>query len=287
MSANASPKLPFDSGFSINDVVFNTNSAASMSDQGLAAMTDAFNSVGFFILACAPRPEPRENLLALAPLLGHVVPHNRSDRYGVLAVNPDNKVPGFIDSSNEAHLPHTDGSFKDVPEKVIALQCVVPASTGGTSLLGSGKFAHDQLAASDPASLAPLYDDDAITIQRNEQVSTKPLFSRRGDRLALCYRADQTATTTTKPSARHGFAKLKAIIDTNLLRFDLKPHQILVIDNSAIVHGRDAFPANVERSYHRLNFDGDGLLDMVFGFIPHRKLTKDMSAAKQDDAVMA
>ncbi|MDH3660656.1 MAG: hypothetical protein OEU92_11645, partial [Alphaproteobacteria bacterium] len=63
-----------------------------------------------------------------------------------------------------------------------------------------------------------------MTIERNEQASTKPVFRRRGERLALCYRADQTAKTTIKPSARNGFPKLKAIIVGNLLRFDLNPH---------------------------------------------------------------
>ncbi|MDH3660657.1 MAG: TauD/TfdA family dioxygenase [Alphaproteobacteria bacterium] len=155
MSANAFPKTPFDSSFPIEEVVFPVECAATIADQALTAMAAAFNSVGFFVLACPPRPEPRENLLALAPLLGRVVPHNRSDCYGVLAVNPSKKVPGFIDSSYEAHPPHTDGSFKDAPEKVIVLQCVVPASVGGTSFLGSGKLAHDRRRRPIPPACLP------------------------------------------------------------------------------------------------------------------------------------
>ncbi|MEM8951267.1 MAG: TauD/TfdA family dioxygenase [Pseudomonadota bacterium] len=252
----------------MTELVFAVPSGAAIEDRTLGKIVDAYNTYGFFILSCPPRPDPKENLLAISPFLGRVVPHNRSDHYGILAVNAKDNVPGFIDSTSEAHPPHTDGSFKDEPERVIALQCVVPAAKGGTSVLGSGKLAHDVVAAADPEALRPLYDDDAMSIQRNDQTSIKPVFRRQGERLSLCYRMDQTAATGIKPEARAGFEHLKTVIDANLLRFDLAPHQILVIDNSALVHGREAFPSGIDRHYHRLNFDGFGILELAHGFIP-------------------
>lgn len=267
MKAN-NAKVAFGSDMPIDELIFSTRAGAAIDDRTLGQVVDAYNAYGFFVLDCSPRPDPREDLLAIAPFFGRVVPHNRSDPYGILAVNPEKKVDGFIDSTSQAHPPHTDGAFKDRPEKVIALQCVTPANRGGSSLLGSGKLAHDTLAAMDPDAALLLYDDDVMAIQRNDQSSTKAIFRREGERLSFCYRMDQTAKTDIKPSAQEGFRRLKKTIDGNLLRFDLAPHQILVVDNSSLVHGRDSFPDGVDRRYHRLNFDGDGLLDLAHGFVP-------------------
>ncbi len=263
-----SAKVAFDSDMPVDELVFSTRAGAAIDDQTLEHMVDAYNTYGFFVLDCPPRPDPREDLLAIAPFFGRVVPHNRSDQYGILAVSPEKQVAGFIDSTNQAHPPHTDGAFKDQPEKVIALQCVIPASSGGTSFLGSAKLAHDTLASRAPDAVSQLYDDDVMSIQRNDQTSTKAVFRQEGERLSFCYRMDQTAKTGIKPSAQEGFQQLKTIIDGSLLRFDLAPHQILVVDNSSLVHGRESFPEGVDRRYHRLNFDGDGLLDLAHGFVP-------------------
>lgn len=256
-------KVGFASDFPVEEATFAISGVSQMSTSVIDKMVQTFNSLGFFILKCAPASEPRDNLLALAPFFGRVVPHNRSDRHGVLSVNA--KVPkvGFIDSMSLPHPLHTDGAFKDHPEKVIALQCVVPAERGGTSLLSSGKRAHDTLALEERE---PLYAADAISIQRNDQCSTKPVFKRLDDHIEMCFRLDDTAETKANAEAQSGLGALKRTLDDQQLSFDMTPHEILVIDNTAIAHGREAFPENSSRHYNRLNFDGHGLLPLSFGF---------------------
>lgn len=256
----------FGPDFSVDDVTFKASSGATIPDRTVDEIVGQFNKHGFVILQFEPRPEPRENLLALTPFFGRVVPHDRSDRCGILSVNADNPTPGFIDSSHKTHPPHTDGAFKDDPERIVALQCVVPAESGGTSLLGSGKYAHSELAKNAVSDLKELYDPATISIQRNERSSTKAIFRVENGRVAMCFRMDDTATIDVKPSAQRGFQALREVMEQSLFRFDLKPHQILIIDNLSIVHGRDAFPEGSSRHYNRLNFDGDGLLDLECGF---------------------
>ncbi len=251
---------------SIDDAIFKATSAATLSDSTLDDIERRFNAEGFVILEFDPRPDPEENLLCLAPLLGHVVPHNRSNRYGILSVNAAAPKPGFIDSSNQAHPPHTDGAFKDNPEKVIALQCIVPAESGGTSFLGSGKSAHAELVSMFGNDICHLYDPEAITIQRNEDKSTKSVFRWQDGRVSMSLRMDDAAQIEVKPSAQASFDALKTLLQRNLIRFDLKPHQILIVDNLSMAHGRDSFPQNSKRSYKRLNFDGRGLLNLECGF---------------------
>ncbi len=263
MAKQEHTKVGFASDFPIEDVTFEISSVSQMSTSVIDKIVQTFNSLGFFIVKCAPATEPRDNLLALAPFFGRVVPHNRSDRHGVLSVNAKAPKPGFIDSMSLPHPLHTDGAFKDDPEKVIALQCVVPAEKGGTSLLSSGKRAHDALA---PEERQPLYADDAISIQRNDQCSTKPVFRRLNDHIEMCFRLDGTAETKANTEARSGLGALKRALDDQQLSFDMAPHEILVIDNTSIAHGREAFPEDSARHYNRLNFDGHGLLPLSFGF---------------------
>ena len=256
-------KVGFGSDFPIEEATFEISYVSQMSPSVIDRIIQAFNSFGFFVLKCAPAAEPRDNLLALAPFFGRVVPHNRSDRHGVLSVNASAPKAGFIDSMSLPHPLHTDGAFKDHPEKIIALQCVVPAEKGGTSLLSSGKRAHDALA---PDERQPLYADDAISIQRNDQCSTKPVFRRRDDNIEMCFRLDDTAETKASAEAELGLGALKHALDDQQLSFDMTPNAILVIDNTSVVHGREAFPEDSRRHYNRLNFDGHGLLPLQFGF---------------------
>ncbi|MBN0887750.1 TauD/TfdA family dioxygenase, partial [Pseudomonas aeruginosa] len=48
----------------------------------------------------------------------------------------------------------------------------------------------------------------------------------------------------------------------------LEPGEILVLDNTAVLHGRTAFCANELREMRRLNFDGHGRLraELELGF---------------------
>lgn len=268
MDNQLSSKVPFNSNMTIAELTFPIDTVATMPEGIVDNIVDTFNTHGAVVLECAPRHEPKENLLALAPFFGRVVPHNRSDRHGILPVNALKPVSGFIDSTDQEHPLHTDGSFKDNPEKVTALQCVVPAQTGGSSLLASGKLAHDQLANCCPQDLCQLYDKEAVTIQRNEQCSTKPVFKWEGKRVTMCFRKDETAQTLVKSAAKRGYTQLNEIMGSNVVRFNLMPHQILIVDNLSLVHGREAFSGANIRRYNRLNFDGDGLLDLHYGFQP-------------------
>ena len=59
--------------------------------------------------------------------------------------------------------------------------------------------------------------------------------------------------------------------------FRLQPGQVLIGDNTAVVHGRTSFPPDELREMRRLNFDGTGPLcvRMGFGFVPQEPLTAD------------
>lgn len=254
----------FGPDLDIDRLIYSIDSVDEMSDETIDQWAKTFAEIGFVILAI--KSTSRHQLLSLAPLLGHIVPHNRSDAFGVLSVNATNPQPGFIDSENSEHPLHTDGSFKDQPERIVALQCVVPADEGGTTVLASAKHAYLSLTENQQAAL---YDDDAITIERNQQRSTKSVFRKNSaGRVEFSFRYDSTAMTTVKPAAQDGFEAFRKSLYAGAIRFDLKPGWILLLDNTAVGHGRTAFPEGSKRHYNRMNADGRGLADLKIGFDP-------------------
>ncbi|PMB39196.1 taurine catabolism dioxygenase TauD, partial [Fischerella thermalis CCMEE 5319] len=59
----------------------------------------------------------------------------------------------------------------------------------------------------------------------------------------------------------------------NQLIFQLQPHQIIILDNASVLHGRTSFPENEFRKLNRLHFNGVSEYSHYFqlGFIPKSK----------------
>jgi alpha-ketoglutarate-dependent taurine dioxygenase len=263
----------FDAHLPLGDQIVRVPSIRRMSLVHLRAMVDAFNRFGFVILECEDRTDSREDLLALKWYLGNAAPHPRADDDGVVPISNAKTVAGFLGSSSQAHLPHTDGSFRDVPEKITTLQCVVQPEAGALSVLGSAKAAYDHVAAMFPDRVHLLERDDALTVTRTTQSSTHAVFRSEGNAYAIKFRmSDGAAEVVPRADVREMFEELCRFFcaQENRLVFALRPGQVLIGDNTAIVHGRTSFPPDQSREMRRLNFDGSGPLcvRMAFGFVP-------------------
>jgi alpha-ketoglutarate-dependent taurine dioxygenase len=277
-------RRPFDANLSPASQVVAVESIRRMNDDDRHELLRAFNRYGFAILDCHDHSDSREDLLALKGLLGNAAPHPRADADGVVAINPFNKVAGFIGSTADEHLVHTDGAFSNTPERIVTLQCVTPARSGGLSLLASAQAAFDHLANEFPDRLHLLGRPDALEITRTSQSSTQPVFIRGGDRHTIKFRMpDGVASATPHPEVRELFAALCRFFSApeNVLSFKLEAGQVLIADNTALVHGRTPFPPDEPRDMRRLNFDASGPLcqHMVFGFGPGAPRHRRASAA--------
>ncbi|AJX34918.1 TauD/TfdA family dioxygenase [Burkholderia oklahomensis] len=261
-------RQPFDSTLPLTEVTLPVRSPCTMTDDEISDMIGTFNRYGFVILDC--ESSERENLLALKPLLGNAAPHKRADADGVVPINAFKPVAGHIDSSHEAHLPHTDGAFSDAPERIITLQCVRPSQEGGLSTLSSAKAAYRHIVER-YGDVAPLTHADALTIERTTQKSTAAVFKPEDDGWSIKFRMnDGAATATPAPAAADMYGSLARFLTDpdNVLLFPLEPGQILIGDNTAVTHGRTRYPPDQRRNMRRLNFDGCGALEreFVFGF---------------------
>ncbi|GAA3168023.1 hypothetical protein GCM10017688_15270 [Streptomyces ramulosus] len=168
---------------------------------------------------------------------------------------------------------HTDGAFRDAPEKIITLQCVTPAATGGMTLLASAQAAYDHVARVFPGKVEVLSRADALTVTRTSQSSTQAVFTRCGEWRGIKFRMrDGAAEVTPHTDAQEAFEELCRFFQAseNRLQFRLEAGDILIADNTAVVHGRTSFPPHEPRNMRRLNFDATGpaCARLVFGFLP-------------------
>ncbi|MEC3914807.1 TauD/TfdA family dioxygenase [Nocardia sp. CDC160] len=263
-------RITFDASTDISAQIIRVRSIRAMNAEDHEAFTAAFNRLGFAIVECADTTDSRNDLLLLKEHFGNHAPHPRADRDGIVGINSFNQVPGFLGAGRANHLPHTDGAFRDNPERIITLQCVTPAESGGVTFLGSAKAAFEHLAIKYPDTIDAVSRADALTIERTHQSSRSALFTRDGARLGIKFRmADGAARVRPHPDVAEMFDELCHFLtrEENQVRFALRAGQVLIGDNTAIVHGRTSFEQDSARDMRRLNFDS-GPAGLLLGFVP-------------------
>jgi len=253
-----------------------------MTDRQIAKMYELFNQYGIAILQHAPAPEPVEELVDLGAYFGKSVVHDRADERGLVVVAELTGYGEFVGASSGPHLMHTGGTFmpwKDVP-KVVLLQCEAQSRIGGRSMISSGAAAFKYFKDNDPKTLEMLMDPQIFSIRRSAKgkgqfgmtgVEGKAIFDveRLGNgRTWLTFRFDGEVKLDIRPDAAHeAFDKLLDFFNRseNQLDFKLKPNQIMICDNTSIVHARTAYQTGSGRKLNRLQLDGTRS-ELVFGF---------------------
>jgi alpha-ketoglutarate-dependent taurine dioxygenase len=93
-----------------------------------------------------------------------------------------------------------------------------------------------------------------------------------GGRLAMRLKPPRYAEVSVSPGAAAGMALLQALLDEARMRVELRlqPGEILLADNTAVLHGRTPMPRDGVRKLNRLLFDGTGAVApaLTFGFLP-------------------
>ncbi|MCX5202754.1 TauD/TfdA family dioxygenase [Streptomyces sp. NBC_00237] len=212
-----------------------------LSDQDCAGLGQEIVS-----LAGTPRPHesaaPQDHLLGAARPPGAPVP---VDRTNVPGSGPEEPV---LAPREPALAPHTDRAGPPGPPRLLALLCVRPAPTGGESFLISGSTVHDRLAATRPGELPLLYGDFHFGTEPG-LARTGPVFARCDDRLTVHYnrhqierghRAAGDPLGTDRTRALDAFDALLADASL-LLRVSLRRGDLLLLDNTSVLHGRTAF----------------------------------------------
>ncbi|MEV0375114.1 TauD/TfdA family dioxygenase [Streptomyces sp. NPDC050636] len=263
----------FDAAFPVESQILEIPSVRRMSLMQQRGMLDRFDAHGFVILRCLDLSDSYQDLLGLGRYFGNPAPHPRADDQGIVGINAFKRTAGFLGSTPAEHLLHTDGAFRDAPEKIITLQCVTPAAIGGMTILASAQAAYDHVARVFPDKIELLSRADALTVTRTSQSSTQAVFTCSGEWRGIKFRMrDGAAEVAPHADAQEIFEELCRFFEApeNRFQFRLEAGDILIADNTAIVHGRTSFAPHEPRNMRRLNFDATGpaCARMIFGFLP-------------------
>jgi alpha-ketoglutarate-dependent taurine dioxygenase len=155
------------------------------------------------------------------------------------------------------------------------MQCEIPSKNGGFSQIVYGESVYEYLTENHPQELQKLFTHP-VTITRDGETATRAVFVEKKGRITITFRSDSVVSTAIPPQIEKAYNIIKNYINTpnNQAIFKLKANQILLWDNTAILHGRTPFPNNELRKLNRLWFDGISEYShhLQFGFIPKSKL---------------
>lgn len=144
-------------------------------------------------------------------------------------------------------LPHSDSS------EIIGLLCVRSAKQGGTTSVCSSASVYNEITRRNPAHLVPLqegfYFDMAGKTESGVSQCRLPVFSCEGGRVACQYNRIRIETGMRKAGVPLSPAETAALECMSSLarhpvfafRFELWPGDVLFLDNSRVLHARDAY----------------------------------------------
>ncbi|MDY0813051.1 TauD/TfdA family dioxygenase [Kitasatospora purpeofusca] len=144
--------------------------------------------------------------------------------------------------------PHTDRSHRRESPWLLGLLCIRPARAGGESLLVSARAVHDRLAERDPSALHHLYQDFHFG-RGTDFDRVSPVFQQRRHGLHVQYnrywieRGRQEAGRPFPPGRQAALDTLHGVLTdpAMVLRVGLRRGDLLLLDNTAVLHGRTGF----------------------------------------------
>lgn len=238
--------LPWDASLDRAEVTCDWRALGE--DAALHQALGAFLRRGFLILQQVPT-DP-ERILEVAARFGHVRDTNFGKVFEVYS------RPGSNDLAyaSVALGPHTDNPYREPPPGIQLLHCLVNETRGGLSTLTDSLAAGQVLADEDPDAFELLattpvrfrfVDPDEELIERRCIIRRDAAghmvgvhYSPRLDSLPLL---DENATRAFH-RARRRLAQL--LCDPRLeLRFPLRQGELVLFDNSRVLHGRTGFDA--------------------------------------------
>jgi alpha-ketoglutarate-dependent taurine dioxygenase len=249
----------------------------SVEQMGNADWENLFTMLNRFgcahIRQMAEHTEPISALRLLHEPFGVPIFHKLSDQYGI---HPIRYMPGYPEYANvnAEHLDlHTDGSFEPVPPTYMLMYCETPADEGGDSLLASGDRLFKHLSLEHPGYLAALSKPAAFTITRDDRTAKRAVFTPVNGRLRLAFRSGNDIRLEIDSKAVTAFDHVRAWLrdPANCIHYKLGAGDILIFDNTRMLHGRTAFSRESARSLHGLWCNGQSAFRdrLTSGIDPH------------------
>jgi len=229
-----------------------------------------YNQYGFGLLECS---QTTDDILDMHKLFGRFVTHDFADQFGRVIIDPSvERCSKNVRDAEAEHQPHTDEAYSNDPGTIITMRCEKAASSGGEVMLISAKAMYDAAVANlAPAALEALFSP-CLTVSRalpgsdNVDETIISIFTRCSNgQIGVRWRSRDSYVRIIAEDAVAGYEFLEQFIANpqNRLLVKLCPGQMLIVDNTAIIHGRTPFPSNEERRNVRINYYNNGILALV------------------------
>lgn len=265
---------PWDAGLDRREVCFDWDRARQEPGEFRASL-EAYLRRGYIILRGVPTD--RERILEVGRHYGYVKETNFG-RYFEVYSRPSGNDLAY---RSVALGPHTDNPYRSPVPGIQLLHCLVNETSGGLSTLADSLAVLARLRAEDPAGYALLNDTpvrfrfvDAGTelvthrtmIRTNDDGEpTGVHYSPRLDALPLLSDAD----TRRFHRARQ---RLGALLTDPAYeaRFALEAGELLLFDNSRVLHGRTSYDTSEGRRHVQgCYLDGDGPRERFASLLKH------------------
>ena len=280
-------KAPARTGsFGVLGTIFPAPSVSDLlvDESGVSNLVHQLNKYGVVVLAPQTVPRP-DDLLKFNMLFGGIVRHQRSRPNGLVLIDPSDPNSVNVAATEKEHLLHTDEAYSDDASSVVVLMCEVPSLSGGESVILSGQRVIDRLVKVAPEeAFKGLFERDALCVGRTlpgmgsnaHCESTHPILQQHEQpgRIRLRFRSKDSYIQRVNPSAAVGYDMLCTLTNDpeNRLVLPLKAGHILILDNSAMAHGRLPYPQGMPRRLWRVNFDCKGVLPRGLSLGIHNSL---------------
>ncbi|MGA8259537.1 MAG: TauD/TfdA family dioxygenase [Arenicellales bacterium] len=243
---------PWDATLDRSEVIFDWRVMSE--DASMHAALGAFLARGFLILSHVPTDA--ERILEVARHFGYL----RDTNFGVYFEVYSRPVLNDLAYSSRALGPHTDNPYREPVPGIQLLHCLVNETSGGLSTLVDSLAVGRALAEEDPEGYERLatvpvrfhfLDPEEEFIERRFIIRRNALgemtglhYSPRMDYMPLLGDAELRAFHR----ARRRLSEL--LVDPRFeIRFPLRAGELMMFDNSRILHGRTAFDVNEGRRH--------------------------------------
>ena len=230
------------------------------------------DGVGLFIIdgACLKNFSLKEKIsiyTLIAKILGELIIQNIQQEkiVEIKDVGKSMKTGGRYHETREGGSNHTDSpQWKDVPD-YLSMLCVNKAKKGGTNLFLSAYTIHNKIFQERKDLLHVLYEkfyfDKRGEFKDGEPPTVfEPIFEFKDERLHFRYLRnyiDAGHDIQNEPLSQNQKEALTYLDnlmrrDEMIMRYDLKPDDMVFSDNHRIVHGRIAFDDHDDENLKRL-----------------------------------
>lgn len=247
----------------------NIANLAAPDETEVRGLSDICRRSNWVIFRCTNSPSyAAEDLKTFADHLGLTgIDHNlRAEDSGVsaLTTGAHDKHRDYIPYTNRPLSWHTDGYYNSADRQIRAwiLFCIQDAAIGGDNSILDHEMLYLRLRDKDPAHIAALMEEDALTIPANlvggEMIRpdrTGPVFTTDPDgNLHMRYSArKRNITWKNAPKTLAAARAIEALLSGNeapIFQFRLKPWEGIVSNN--VLHRREGFQDDPQIGKKRL-----------------------------------